>query len=385
MEAKLSTRKGATKYYVRLSWYDAFGRRHQTEVSTGISVENGNKRKAKLKMEEIREEYRQKYEVCKLIYTKEILFSDFMATWLENHKRNIRESTYQNYKKILEKYIKPYFAKLGVTLSDVSPLIIDNYYTYLIRNNLSANTVRRHHANIRKALQYAYQHNMIPANPADKVDLPKVKAYEAKTFTTEEINKILECVKGTPIEACVILGIYYGLRRSEICGLCWRDIDFEKDIIHIRNTRTRITTEVFEENTKSNTSNRILPLIPKVKEYLKKLYAEQQEYKDLFGNGYTDNDFVCRWQDGKPIACDYISSNFRSMLKKNNLPLIKFHSLRHSFATYLANSNEVSISTVQVMLGHSTLDMTRRYIHTDMSEKIKAGMVINELLEKKLG
>ena len=83
MEAKLSTRKGATKYYVRLSWYDAFGKRHQTEVSTGIPIENGNKRKAKLKMEEIKEEYRQKYEVCKLLYTNEILFSDFMATWLE--------------------------------------------------------------------------------------------------------------------------------------------------------------------------------------------------------------------------------------------------------------------------------------------------------------
>ena len=87
----------------------------------------------------------------------------------------------------------------------------------------------------------------------------------------------------------------------------------------------------------------------------------------------------------KPLACDYISSNFRSMLKKNNLPQIKFHALCHSFATVLANSNEVSISTVQVMLGHSTLDMTRRYIHTDMNEKIKAGMVINTLLEKKLG
>ena len=183
---------------------------------------------------------------------------------------------------------------------------------------------------------------------------------------------------------CVILGIYYGLRRSEICGLCWQDIDFEKNIIHIRNTRTRIATEVFEENTKSNTSNRILPLIPKVKEYLESLYAEQQNYKSIFGNSYTDNDFVCKWPDGKPLACDYISNNFRCLLKKNNLPQIKFHSLRHSFATYLANSNEVSISTVQIMLGHSTLDMTRRYIHTDMSEKIKAGMVINELLQKGL-
>ena len=141
---------------------------------------------------------------------------------------------------------------------------------------------------------------------------------------------------------------------------------------------------MFEENTKSNTSNRLLPLMPDVKKYLERLYDEQREYKKLFGNAYQDNDFVCKWQDGKPISCDYVSRNFKTMLEKNGLPQIKFHSLRHSFATVLANSNSISLTTLQVMLGHSTLDMTRKYIHTDMNEKIKAGMVINEMLKQNL-
>ena len=284
----------------------------------------------------------------------------------------------------IESCIVPYFSKLGVTLRNLTPLMIDNYYTYLMKKNLSANTVKHHHANIRKALQYAYQHDMIVTNPADKVDLPKVKPYEARTFTLEEINKILEAVKDTVIEPCVILGIYYGLRRSEICGLCWNDIDFDKETIHIHRTRTKVCDEVFEENTKSNTSNRLLPLIPDVKKYLERLYNEQREYKKIFGNAYQENDFVCKWQDGKPISCDYVSRNFKTMLEKNGLPQIKFHSLRHSFATVLANSNSISLTTLQVMLGHSTLDMTRKYIHTDMNEKIKAGMVINEMLKQNL-
>lgn len=384
MEAKLNIRKNAKCYYVRLNWYDTRGQRRQTEVSTGIPIQGDNKRKAKQRMEELKEEYRQKYEVCNLTCTKDVMFADFMVTWLENHRRNIRNSTYQDYKMRIESCIVPYFSKLGVTVRNLTPLMIDNYYTYLMKKNLSANTVKHHHANIRKALQYAYQHDMIVTNPADKVDLPKVKPYEARTFTLEEINKILEAVRETVIEPCVILGIYYGLRRSEICGLCWEDIDFDKNTIHIHKTRTKVCDEVFEENTKSNTSNRLLPLMPDVKKYLEKLYNEQREYKKLFGNAYQDNDFVCKWQDGKPISCDYVSRNFKTMLKKNGLPQIKFHSLRHSFATVLANSNSISLTTLQVMLGHSNLDMTRKYIHTDMNEKIKAGMVINEMLKQNL-
>ena len=167
MEAKLNIRKNAKCYYVRLIWQEASGKRRQTEVSTGIPIEGGNKRKAKQRMEELKEEFRQKYEVCNLTYTKDVMFADFMITWLENHRRNIRNSTYQDYKMRIESCIVPYFSKLGVTLTNLTPLMIDNYYTYLMKKNLSANTVKHHHANIRKALQYAYHHDMIVKNPAD--------------------------------------------------------------------------------------------------------------------------------------------------------------------------------------------------------------------------
>lgn len=84
MEAKLNIRKNAKCYYVRLSWYDANGKRKQTEVSTGIPASGDNKRKAKKRMEELQEEYRKKYETTNLIDTNNILFSEFISTWLEN-------------------------------------------------------------------------------------------------------------------------------------------------------------------------------------------------------------------------------------------------------------------------------------------------------------
>lgn len=380
MEAKLNIRKNAKCYYVRLTWYDISGKRKQTEVSTGILVEGDNKRKAKKKMEEIKEEYRQKYEVTQLVDTHDILFSEYMDIWLENHKRNIRQSTYEGYKEIVSGQIVPYFKRIGVSLVDLQPIHIDSYYTYLMRTGRSANTVKHHHANIRKALKTAFQQNMIPYNPADRVELPKIKPYEAEVFTLEEMVKILNCVKGTVIEPAIILAVYYALRRSEICGLCWEDIDFEKKTIHICRTRTKKTTEVFEKNTKSNTGNRILALIPEVEEFLLGLRKEQEKQKKLFGKEYKNNDFVCKWQNGEPLKCDYVSHHFKDVLKKNHIREIKFHSLRHSCATALVNSNEVSLVTVQAMLGHSTLDMTRKYIHPDMQEKIKATSAVSSLL-----
>lgn len=382
MEAKLNIRKNAKCYYVRLTWYDANGRRKQTEVSTGIPAEGDNKRKAKKKMEEIKEEYKKKYETTNLIDTHNILFSEYMGIWLENHKRNIRKSTYEGYKGTIDSRIKPYFEGEGITLLDLKPIHIDSYYSYLLKSGCTANTVRHHHANIRKALKCAVMQNMIPYNPADRVELPKMKPYEAEIFSLEELVKILESVKNTTIEPAIILAVYYAMRRSEICGLCWEDIDFENKTIHICRTRTKLTTEVFEKNTKSNSGNRILALTPEVEEFLLSLKERQKEYKKIFGNTYKDNDFVCKWEDGEPLRCDYVSHHFQYILKKNNIRQIKFHSLRHSCATALVNSNEVSLATVQAMLGHSTLDMTRKYIHPDMQEKIKAATSVSNLIKK---
>ena len=99
-----------------------------------------------------------------------------------------------------------------------------------------------------------------------------------------------------------------------------------------------------------------------------------------FGKEYKNNDFVCKWQNGEPLKCDYVSHHFKDVLKKNHIREIKFHSLRHSCATALVNSNEVSLVTLQAMLGHSTLDMTRKYIHPDMQEKIKATSAVSSLI-----
>ena len=97
---------------------------------------------------------------------------------------------------MLDGHIIPYFKKTGVALIDIQPIHIDTYYTYLIRSGRGANTAKHHHANIRKALKQAFLQNMIPYNPADRVELPKIKPYKAQVFTLQEMAVILNCANG---------------------------------------------------------------------------------------------------------------------------------------------------------------------------------------------
>ena len=130
----------------------------------------------------------------------------------------------------------------GLALCEVTPKHIQDYYTYeLTVRGVSANTVIHRHANIRKALQHAFKLGLIDTNPADRIERPKKEKFVGSVYEEDELNRLFEIVKGDPIELGVILGAFYGLRRSEAVGLKWDAIDFKKKTIAIRHTVTQAT------------------------------------------------------------------------------------------------------------------------------------------------
>ncbi len=171
--------------------------------------------------------------------------------------------------------------------------------------------------------------------------LPKTVKYAAKFYDTSQIKALLDCAVGTDIEPIVILSVCYGLRRSEVLGLKWSAIDFVENKIQIDYTITRINTQCEKPRTKNLSSNRTLPLIPYAKNYLMHLKDIQSANAKLFGNCYTQNDFVCKKIDGKPFRTDEVSHKFSRLLKKNGLPHIRLHDLRHSCASMLITDNEL--------------------------------------------
>ena len=222
-----------------------------------------------------------------------ILFDEFIQEWLEIIRSKIGEVTYASYKCNIEKCIAPYFKARRYTLQDLErhPKYIQEFYQSMLDSGLSPSTVIRRHANVRKCLQYAFQIGLIKSNPADRVEKPRKIKYEATIYNKEELDILFKAVKGDPLELAVIVGAFYGLRRSEVVGLKWNAIDFEKKTISIRHTVVQFTMGgqsqiVYKDSTKTKSSCRTLPLVPPFAILLRHLKEAQNINKKVCGNCY---------------------------------------------------------------------------------------------------
>ena len=167
----------------------------------------------------------------------------------------------------------------------------------------------------------------------------------------------------------MILGMMYGLRRSEIAGLKWSAIDFENDTLTVQNTVTKFKSEIAKDRKKNKASNRILPLNSDIKNYLQKLQAQQLQDRLFLGVAYQDTEYICRWPDGRPMRCDYLSRAFKNLLAKHELPSIRLHDLRHSCASYMLKMG-CSMKEVADWLGHADIKTSMNvYAHLDIEAK----------------
>ena len=363
MTGSLQVNKG--KYYAVLNMKDESGKYKQKWVNLEMPVVSGNKRKAEKAMREVLAEYQEKHIN---IFRKDVPFCEYVKVWLEEAKPRIEQITYESYKSYVDIHIYPFFLQLGVSLRELNYQHIQKYYALKIQA-LSANSLKKHHAVINQTLRKALKHDLINSNPADKVTLPKAEKYTGKFLSVEQGNILLEVSKGTPIETAVILGMMYGLRRSEIAGMKWGAIDIENDTLTVQHTVTKFKTEIARDKTKNKSSNRTMYLNPEVKEYLLRLRSQQEQDKALLGKAYHDTDYICRWADGRAISCDYLSKAFKKLLKRNGLPDIRLHDLRHSCASYMLKMG-CSMKEISDWLGHADIKTAMNvYAHLDTEAK----------------
>ena len=305
-----------------------------------------------------------------------ILFSDFLKVWLERVKPNVRPVTYTGYHYNIYNVIGPYFLKHRVYLQDISPEDIECFYQEMLQTR-NPNTVIRYHANIRKALQYAFKKGFILNNPADRVDRPKKCVFVHSYYNKEETEELLKKVKGTELEFPVTMACIYGLRKEEVLGLKWDAIDFQYKQITIKHTVTEAIVngkrmEIGSDTTKTKKSFRTLPFDPSgiVENMLLEMKENQDNYRLLYGNCYdmTDSEYIYLRPNGKRYKTNWITENFKRFLEKNNLRVIRFHDLRHTCATMLRHTG-VPMEDIQKFLGHSTITTTEGiYAHFDDSK-----------------
>ncbi len=358
------------RYYMVLNLRGEDGKWKPKWISTGLLAAKGNKRKADNILRETINEYEaealQAAQMQTGVQQEKVLLVDYLSGWLKLMKAQVEGSTFVSYRRVMERVMLPYFEPLGLYLHELEAKHIKAYYDYLqIERGNSANTVKHHHANLRKALKTALITDLIPTNPADKVEVPKIKPHVADIYNKQELEQLFQVTQGTILELPVVIAAYYGLRRSEVMGLRWDAIDFEKKTITINHIVVRAEDEAgnmfFQKRnrTKNKSSFRTLPLVPAIEEKLLQKKARQEEYRQRYGKSYrTDNlQYVNTGRLGNLVTPDVVSQHFLKVLKKHNLRHIRFHDLRHSCASLLL-ANGVSMKQIQE--GWATAAITPR-------------------------
>ena len=376
----LQEKKGL--YYMVLSYKDKSGKRVSKWLPTGLPVK-GNKKRA----EDMLMAARAKFVAVEAAIDRDMPFSSYLVQWMEMARSTLKPNTAAGYASMIQNPIAPYFQQRGITLGGLQAVDIQMFYTSQLKR-VSANTVIHYHAIIHRALKYAVKTDLIDVNPADKVERPRKDRFTASFYDGNEVNRLFQAARGTPLELPVMLAAFYGLRRSEVVGLKWDAIDFENKTIAIRHTVTACAEkgrriEVAADTTKTASSRRTLPLVPAFQTKLAALKEQQEKNRILCGRSYCTDylGYVLVDAMGNRLKPSYISTAFPALLKRNGLRPIRFHDLRHSCASLLLK-NGVPMKQIQEWLGHSDFSTTANiYAHLDAGSKLTSA----QAMEKGLG
>lgn len=283
-----------------------------------------------------------------------ITFGNWLWSFLENFKKpEVRVTTYELYKGILINYLPERLSKLP--LEKVNPHHLQALFNEIGKEHPRTAQILRNlmHAALDQAVKLGY----LPRNPVDATTRPKGKPKEMQVLTREELRHFLEVAKSHRLFAAFYLLATLGLRRGEVLGLRWQDIDWEHGAINIRRTLSWVRGEAVFQEPKTRGSARTLPLPRSTLEVLREWRKKWLEEKLKLGNGWPDYDLVFPSEVHTPMHPRNFLRAYKTLLREANLPPVSLHALRHSYATLLLTEGE-NPRVVQEMLGHSSVSTT---------------------------
>ena len=321
-----------------------------------------------------------------------VTMEQWINRWLNTYaKAKVRQSTFDSYETTIRIHVVPSLGE--IKLKDLRPEHLQSLYNQKMtekradeKQTLSAKTVGYIHGVIRQALQQAVREQLIVRNVADAVSKPRCIRHEITPLTPEQLQKFLETAKPNPSYPAFLLEWATGLRRGELLGLRWQDVDFAGGRIHVRQALIRTSEGLQISEPKTPKSRRTIPVPQQVMDALRDHQKHQGEAKELAGAAYADTGLVFANALGKGLDPRSFTRLFERLLDKAELPRVSFHDLRHSHATMLMGLGEHP-KVVQERLGHSTIGMTLdTYSHVlpGLQEKVadKLGALLSPTPEK---
>jgi len=294
--------------------------------------------------------------------SKRTLGAFLVKEWLPSIAASVRPSTSTAYKMICDKRIVPTLG--SVPLQQLSADQLNKLYAQLLANGrtkskgaLSPRSVRYVHATIHKALSDAVKWQKIPRNVADSATPPRRQSKKPKTWTASELRTFLEHVEGGRLYAAYLLAASTGLRRGELLGLRWRDVDMEAGSLAVVQTLLQVNNKLDFGTPKTEKGSRNVWLDTHTVAALRSHRRTQVAERLAWGPEYQDNDLVFAREDGTPIHPDGFGRTFARHAKAAALPTIRLHDLRHTHAT-LALQAGIPAKVVSERLGHASISIT---------------------------
>lgn len=362
--------------------------------STGKLIRKEFYGKSKKEAEQKKEEYLHGIKSGLNVDYKNVTLNELMHTWLFEVVRisnKIKPSTFQKYEGIYRLYIKD--SEISTSkLCDLKTLQIQRYYNKLYENDKSSNVIKNLNKLLKCFLNYAVDEDYVLKNPcSSKIVIPgieKVEKAPIEIFSDDEIKLLKSSLDGHRYKCIILMALGTGLRQGELLGLKWTDINMNTCELKVERSLKQVNIiaadgskeyKTIIQTPKSKTSIRTVPipsaLIPIIKEHAKIKTSEKLKA----GSSYINSDYIFTTELGKTIDARNLTKCYKRILNKAGITYKKFHSLRHTYATKLFESN-VPLKTVQILLGHSDISMTANiYTHVMPKEKIKAVENLNSL------
>ena len=285
-----------------------------------------------------------------------LTLGNYLDRWINDSVRDtVRQRTWERYEQIVRVHIKPALGR--VKLKNITPTHARALYREKLDTGLAPRTVNYIHTTLSKALKDAVADGLITRNPASSVKAPRPKKKEIRPLSSEQAKVFLEAVRGDRFEAAFVVALHCGLREGEILGLKWSDVDFDAGTLQVRRTLSEaLAGHLFEPP--KNGKGRSVKLTARAVEALRNHLTRQIEGIESLGDRYRDQGLVFPSRVGTPMnAKNLTARSFKPLLKKAGVPDIRFHDLRHTFATLMLQNGEHP-KVVQEMLGHATIAIT---------------------------
>lgn len=310
-----------------------------------------------------------------------IKVSEYFDEWLKRAESNLAPRTREIYSYTCARYITPTLG--NIKLADLKPAQIESLYAKW-QEQLQPSSVHRIHRVLRTALNRAVKWGYLKASPMGRVDPPNGRIEKRRTLAVDDAHRVLAWLKDQQwiTYQAVYLVLYTGLRRAEVAGLRWSDLDTAQGTIHIQRNRQRRHGDIVGLP-KTPGSNRYVPLATQALQTLKTWRTEQIEYTLMRGESWNEESYVVRHIDGGVPDPNTFTHTLQVAFKALDIPAVSLHDLRHTYATWLIESG-VELKVVSGLLGHSSYALTAdTYVHVTRKTERDAAERLGWIMDSK--